>query len=36
MQVLWHPRWWSDMLVIVTEDDPPGGRDHVDAHRSAS
>jgi hypothetical protein len=22
------------MLVVVTEDDPQGGRDHVDAHRS--
>jgi hypothetical protein len=27
-------RWWKDTLVIVTEDDPQGGRDHVDAHRS--
>jgi hypothetical protein len=27
-------RWWKKMLVIVTEDDPQGGRDHVDAHRS--
>jgi len=26
--------WWRDMLVIVTEDDPQGGRDHVEAHRS--
>jgi hypothetical protein len=26
--------YWKDMLVIVTEDDPQGGRDHVDAHRS--
>jgi hypothetical protein len=26
--------WWKDMLVIVTEDDPQGGRDHVEAHRS--
>jgi YVTN family beta-propeller protein len=34
MQTLSHSRWWSDMLVIVAEDDPQGGRDHVDAHRS--
>jgi DNA-binding beta-propeller fold protein YncE len=26
--------YWKNMLVIVTEDDPQGGRDHVDAHRS--
>jgi len=26
--------YWKDMLVIVTEDDPQGGVDHVDAHRS--
>ncbi len=26
--------YWKNMLVIVTEDDPQGGADHVDAHRS--
>jgi YVTN family beta-propeller protein len=26
--------YWKDMLVIITEDDPQGGVDHVDAHRS--
>jgi YVTN family beta-propeller protein len=26
--------YWKDMLIIVTEDDAQGGRDHVDAHRS--
>jgi len=26
--------YWKNMLVIVTEDDPQGGCDHVDAHRS--
>lgn len=26
--------YWKNMLVIVTEDDPQGGIDHVDAHRS--
>jgi DNA-binding beta-propeller fold protein YncE len=34
IQKLSHSRWWNEMLVIVTEDDPQGGRDHVDAHRS--
>lgn len=26
--------YWKSMLVIITEDDPQGGVDHVDAHRS--
>jgi hypothetical protein len=26
--------YWKHMLVVVTEDDPQGGVDHVDAHRS--
>jgi hypothetical protein len=26
--------YWKQMLVIITEDDPQGGVDHVDAHRS--
>jgi len=26
--------YWENMLVIVTEDDPQGGVDHIDAHRS--
>lgn len=26
--------YWKDMLVVVTEDDPQGGVDHIDAHRS--
>jgi hypothetical protein len=34
MQTLSRSRWWPQMLVVVTEDDPQGGRDHVDAHRS--
>ncbi|NIM89800.1 MAG: beta-propeller fold lactonase family protein [Candidatus Aminicenantes bacterium] len=25
---------WKDMAIFVTEDDPQGGLDHVDAHRS--
>ncbi len=34
VQLLSHSPYWKDMLIIVTEDDPQGGRDHVDAHRS--
>jgi hypothetical protein len=34
VQTLSRSRWWPETLVIVTEDDPQGGRDHVDAHRS--
>jgi DNA-binding beta-propeller fold protein YncE len=26
--------FWKKMLVIITEDDPQGGVDHIDAHRS--
>ncbi len=34
VQLLSHSPHWKNMLIIVTEDDPQGGRDHVDAHRS--
>jgi YVTN family beta-propeller protein len=34
IQTLSRSPWWKNTLVIVTEDDPQGGRDHVDAHRS--
>jgi hypothetical protein len=34
MQFLSQTKYWKNMLVIVTEDDPQGGVDHVDAHRS--
>jgi DNA-binding beta-propeller fold protein YncE len=34
MHFLSRTPYWKDMLVIVTEDDPQGGIDHVDAHRS--
>ena len=34
IQTLSHTPYWKDMLVMVTEDDPQGGMDHVDAHRS--
>ena len=26
--------YWKNMLVIIVEDDPQGGVDHIDAHRS--
>ena len=34
MHFLSRTPYWKNMLVIVTEDDPQGGVDHVDAHRS--
>jgi hypothetical protein len=34
VQHLTHTPSGKKMLIIVTEDDPQGGRDHVDAHRS--
>ncbi len=34
LQFLSGTPYWKDMLVIITEDDPQGGVDHVDAHRS--
>jgi len=34
LQFLSHTPYWKNMLVIVTEDDPQGGEDHIDAHRS--
>ena len=35
LHFLSRTKYWSNMLVIITEDDPQGGVDHVDAHRSA-
>ena len=29
-----HTEYWENMLIVVTEDDAQGGRDHIDAHRS--
>jgi YVTN family beta-propeller protein len=26
--------YWKNMVIIITEDDPQGGVDHIDAHRS--
>ena len=34
LHFLSHTPYWKNMLVIVTEDDPQGGVDHIDAHRS--
>lgn len=34
LHFLSHTPYWRNMLVIVTEDDPQGGVDHIDAHRS--
>ncbi|GAC1482341.1 MAG: hypothetical protein NVS1B13_05540 [Flavisolibacter sp.] len=34
LHFLSHTPYWKDMLVIITEDDPQGGVDHIDAHRS--
>ncbi len=34
LHFLSRTRYWKEMLVIITEDDPQGGVDHIDAHRS--
>ncbi len=34
LHFLSRTRYWKQMLVIITEDDPQGGVDHLDAHRS--
>jgi hypothetical protein len=34
LQFLSHTPYWKEMAVIIVEDDPQGGVDHVDAHRS--
>ncbi len=34
VEFLSNTPYWKDMLIVVTEDDPQGGVDHVDAHRS--
>jgi hypothetical protein len=34
VEFLSHTRYWKDTAIIVTEDDPQNGQDHVDAHRS--
>jgi len=34
IDTLSHSKYWKNMAVFVTEDDPQGGVDHIDAHRS--
>lgn len=34
LHFLSRTKYWKNMLVVVTEDDPQGGVDHIDAHRS--
>ncbi len=34
LHFLSRTEYWDSMLVIITEDDPQGGVDHIDAHRS--
>lgn len=34
VEYLSHLPQWKKMMIVVTEDDAQGGRDHVDAHRS--
>ena len=34
LHFLSRTKYWKKMLVIITEDDPQGGVDHIDAHRS--
>lgn len=34
IEYLSHLPQWKNMMIVVTEDDAQGGRDHIDAHRS--
>jgi len=34
VEYLSHLPQWKNMMIVVTEDDAQGGRDHLDAHRS--
>jgi hypothetical protein len=34
VEFLSHTPYWKNMAIIITEDDPQGGVDHIDAHRS--
>ena len=34
LEYLSGTRWWKDTAVFITEDDPQGGVDHIDAHRT--
>lgn len=34
VEFLSRTKYWKNMLIVILEDDPQGGVDHVDAHRS--
>jgi len=34
LEYLSGTKWWKDMAVFITEDDPQGGVDHIDSHRT--
>jgi hypothetical protein len=34
IEFLSHTPYWKNMAIVITEDDPQGGVDHIDAHRS--
>jgi YVTN family beta-propeller protein len=34
LQYLSGTKWWKDTAVFITEDDPQGGVDHIDSHRT--
>ena len=34
VEFLTHTPYWKNMAIFIIEDDPQGGVDHVDAHRS--
>jgi hypothetical protein len=34
VDALSHSPWWASSLVVITEDDPQAGGDHIDYHRT--
>ena len=34
LEYLSGTKWWKDTAVFITEDDPQGGVDHIDSHRT--
>jgi YVTN family beta-propeller protein len=34
VQYLSHTKWWRETAIFITEDDPQGGVDHIDSHRT--
>lgn len=36
VEAVTHSRFWSETLILVVEDDPQAGLDHVDAHRTVA